>query len=276
MSRLGRELVRAVRAFPTLLRVGLSEVVAYRAEFVVWILTTNMPFVMLAIWHAVASEGPVGRFGRGDFVAYYLAAWVIRLLTSTWMVWELSTAIRDGSLSARLLRPLHPLFAFSAEHLAALPMRLLVVSPVMIVLLVSAGRHLAIFNPTFAPQVAAIFVASLAGAWLLIFFTMVFLGSLAFFLESALGVFEMWLALHAILSGYLIPQEFLPRWLAALARRTPFDAMLAFPLETLLGLRDVHVALRDLAVQWTWVAVMAIAGVTVFERGVRRYVAFGG
>ena len=42
-------------ALPTLLRVGLSEVVAYRAEFVVWILTTNMPLVMLAIWHAVAA-----------------------------------------------------------------------------------------------------------------------------------------------------------------------------------------------------------------------------
>ncbi|MEO8213966.1 MAG: ABC transporter permease, partial [Myxococcales bacterium] len=65
--------------------MGLSEVVAYRAEFVVWILTTNMPFVMLAIWHAVAAEGPIGRLGQKDFVAYYLGGWSIRLLTSTWM-----------------------------------------------------------------------------------------------------------------------------------------------------------------------------------------------
>jgi ABC-2 type transport system permease protein len=270
------QLARALGAYPTLLRVGLSEVVAYRAEFVVWILTTNMPFVMLAIWHAVASDGPVGRFGRGDFIAYYLGGWIIRLLTSTWMVWELSAAIRDGSLSSRLLRPIHPLFAFSAEHLAALPMRLLVVSPVMVVLLASAGRRLAIFNPIFDLRVAAIFLASLVGAWLLIFFTMVLLGSLAFFLESALGVFEMWLALHSILSGYLIPQEFLPGWLAAVARRSPFDSMLAFPLETLLGLRDVHVALGDLAVQWMWVGAMVAAGLAVFERGVRRHMAFGG
>jgi ABC-2 type transport system permease protein len=266
------ELLRAARAYPTLLRVGLSEVVAYRAEFVVWILTTNMPFVMLAIWHAVASDGPVGRFGRADFVAYYLGGWVIRLLTSTWMVWELSMEIRGGTLSTRLLRPLHPLFAFSAEHLAALPMRVLVVSPVMVILVASAGRRLAIFDG----RVAVVFVASLVGAWLLIFFTMVLLGSLAFFLESALGVFEMWLALHSILSGYLIPQELLPAWVAAIARRSPFDAMLAFPLETLLGLRDLHVAVHDLAVQWLWVAAMMAAGLAVWKRGVRRYVAFGG
>jgi ABC-2 type transport system permease protein len=266
------EFRRARRAYPTLLRIGLSEVIAYRAEFVVWILTTNMPFVMLAIWHAVASEGPVGRFAQTDFVAYYLGGWVIRLLTSTWMVWELSMEIRGGTLSTRLLRPLHPLFAFSAEHLAAIPMRALIVSPVIAVLVVSAGSRLALRDP----RIAAIFCASLVGAWLLIFFTMVLLGSLTFFLESALGVFEIWLALHSVLSGYLIPQELLPRWVAAIARHSPFDSMLAFPLETLVGMRDLSTALRDLAMQWMWVAVMVAAGLAVWRRGVRRYVAFGG
>ena len=267
-----RALRHATRAYPTMLRVGLFEVVAYRAEFIVWILTTNMPFVMLAIWHAVAEEGAVGRFGRADFVAYYLGGWTIRLLTSTWLVWELSMEIRNGTLSARLLRPLHPLFALSAQHLAALPMRALVVTPVVVAMFVLAGDKLAIHDP----RILAIFLASLVGAWLLIFFTMVLLGSLAFFVESAIGVFEMWLALHSILSGYLVPLELLPRWVARVARVSPFDSMLAFPLETLTGKRDLHTALMGLGVQWLYLGGMALAGLTVWRRGVRRYVAFGG
>ena len=264
---------RAARAFPTLLRVGLAEVVAYRAEFIVWILTTNMPFVMLAIWHAVAADGgAIGRFGRPDFVAYYLGGWIIRLVTSTWLVWELSMEIRSGGLSTRLLRPLHPLYALSAQHLAALPMRILVVTPVVIALVVLAGDHLAVRDPALL----GIFVASLVGAWLLIFFTMVLLGSLAFFLESSLGVFEMWLALHSILSGYLVPLELLPGWVARIARVSPFDSMLAFPLETLIGMRDVRTATAGLAQQWLYIAVVGIAGLAVWRRGVRRYVAFGG
>jgi ABC-2 type transport system permease protein len=263
---------RAVRAYPTLLRVGLSEVVAYRAEFIVWILTTNMPFVMLAIWHAVASDGPVGRFGQKDFVAYYLAGWVIRLLTSTWLVWELSMEIRDGTLSARLLRPLHPLFAFSAQHLAALPMRLLIVTPVVAALVWFAGDRLAIRDP----RVLVIFLAGMVGAWLLIFFTMVLLGSLSFFLESAIGVFEVWLALFAVLSGYLVPLELLPGWVGRVARLSPFDSMLSYPLETLIGLRDLGTATRDLCTQWAYIATMAVFGLSVWRRGVRRYVAFGG
>ena len=263
---------RARRAYPTLLRVGLSEVVAYRAEFVVWILTTNMPFVMLAIWHAVASEGPVGRFGRTDFVAYYLGGWVIRLLTSTWLVWELSMEVRTGALSTRLLRPMHPLFAFSAEHLAALPMRAVVVTPVVAVLIATAGDKLAIRDP----GVLVIFLAAMVGAWLLIFFTMVLLGSMSFFLESAIGVFEVWLALFAILSGYLVPLELLPPWVARLARLSPFDKMLAFPLETMIGLRDRATAIHDVGVQWLTIAGMATAGLTLWHRGVRRYVSYGG
>jgi len=263
---------RAVRAYPTLLRVGLSEVVAYRAEFIVWILTTNMPFVMLAIWHAVAAEGAVGRFGQTDFVAYYLGGWAIRLLTSTWLVWELSMEIRSGGLSARLLRPLHPLFSFSAQHLSALPMRALVVSPVVATMVAVAGSRLALGDP----RVLAIFLASMVGAWLLIFFTMVLLGSSTFFVESALGLFDVYLALFSILSGYLIPLELMPAWVGRIAWWSPFDSMLAFPLETLLGLRDVETAARDLVKQWAYIAVMAAAGLTVWRRGVKRYVAFGG
>ena len=66
-------MLRTLRASPTLLRVGFSEAVAYRAEFLVWLLSTNMPLVMLALWSAVARDGPVGRFRQADFAAYYLS-----------------------------------------------------------------------------------------------------------------------------------------------------------------------------------------------------------
>ena len=192
---------RAIRAYPTLLRVGLSEVVAYRAEFLVWILTTNMPLVMLAIWHSVARDGAVGRFDQKQFTAYYLAVQAVRLLTSTWVVWQMSMEIRDGTLAAKLLRPVHPLFAYSAEHLAAVPLRALVVSPIVAILVYTVGDRLPIHNPALL----AFGLLSLVGAWLLIFFTMVLLGALAFYMESALGLFELWLGIHAIFSGYLIP-----------------------------------------------------------------------
>ena len=94
---------RTARALPTLLRVGFAEALAYRAEMLVWILSTTMPLVMLALWHAVAREAPVGRFDQGDLVAYFLAMFVVRQLTGSWSVWVFNMEVREGTLAIGLL-----------------------------------------------------------------------------------------------------------------------------------------------------------------------------
>jgi ABC-2 type transport system permease protein len=266
------QLRHALRAFPTLMRVGLAEIVAYRAEFLVWILTTNMPLVMLAIWHAVAADGPVGRFDQREFVAYYLGVLAVRLLTSTWVVWQMSMEIRDGTLSARLLRPIHPLLAYAAQHLAGVPMRAVVVSPIFVILALAAGDRLAVHDQALL----GLFLLALLGAWLLIFFTMVLVGALAFFVDSAIAVFELWLAVHAIFSGYLVPLEALPSWLGRAAAVLPFRFMLGFPVEVLVGLVTPAQALRLLGVQWAYVLVLFALAMLVWRAGVRRFAAFGG
>jgi ABC-2 type transport system permease protein len=262
----------ALRAYPTLMRIGFAEMVAYRAEFLVWVLTTNMPLVMMALWNAVAAEGPVGRFGKQELNTYYLVTLVVRILTSSWMVWELTMDIRHGRLASRLLRPLHPLLAYSAQHLAAVPLRALVVSPLIVLVLVVSKGQVALGDPALL----GIFLLSLAGAWLLLFLTMVLIGSLAMFVDSALSVFELWLGVHFILSGYLVPVELLPAWAARLAHVLPFYYMLGFPIETAVGLLDRGAALAALGVQWLYVALMLVLALAVWRAGMKRFVAFGG
>ena len=105
---------------------------------------------------------------------------------------------------------------------------------------------------------------------------MVLMGALAFFIESALGLFELWLAIHAIFSGYLIPLESLPRWVRQVAHVLPFRFMLGFPVETLVGLETRAAALTDLGIQWAYVAIFCVAAIAVWRKGVRRFAAYGG
>jgi len=46
-----RELRRLLLAYPALLRVGLQEAIAYRAEFIVWMLSMTMPLVAITLDH---------------------------------------------------------------------------------------------------------------------------------------------------------------------------------------------------------------------------------
>jgi ABC-2 type transport system permease protein len=122
-----------LRAYPTLLRVGFADALAYRAQMIIWMLTTTMPLVSLALWSAVSRETPLGRFGPTEFVAYFLAALVVRQITGSWLIWELNYEIRQGTLSQRLLKPIHPLWVYSASNLAAMPLRAGLCLPIVVI-----------------------------------------------------------------------------------------------------------------------------------------------
>jgi ABC-2 type transport system permease protein len=264
--------LRTLRALPTLLRVGLAESVAYRAEFLVWLLSTNMPLVMLALWSAVARDGPVGRFGQRDFAAYFLAALVVRLMTGAWVIWELNYEIRQGTLAFRLLRPVHPLVAYACENIAAMPLRAALALPIALTLLFTVGRD----HVTRDPVVLALFPLAVLGAWLITFLAMSLVGALAFWIDSAGSIFEIWMGLFGVFSGYLVPLELYPRWVAGLARALPFRYMLAFPVEALIGLESPARALGELGVQWLFVLLLGGAAAAAWRAGLRRFAAFGG
>ncbi|MHB1843724.1 MAG: ABC transporter permease [Deltaproteobacteria bacterium] len=263
---------RAARAFPTLLRVGVAEAVAYRAEFFVWLLTTTMPLIMLALWSEVAREGgPIGGFSGPDFTAYFLAAFVVRQLTGVWVAWDMNREIREGLISMRLLRPLHPLAAYAAENLAVLPMRLLLSLPIAAAALWIVGRA----HVTHDPVMWLLFAIATGSAWLLSFGIMASIGALAFFIESTLAVADLWFGLFFVLSGYFVPISLFPRWLARAADVLPFRSLLGLPVEMLIGRASRIEALRGLAIEWGWLAFFALLAVWLFGRGARRYSAYG-
>jgi ABC-2 type transport system permease protein len=263
---------RALRAVPTLVRVGLAEAIAYRAEMLVWLLSTTMPLVMLALMTAVARDAPVGRFGRADFTAYYLAALVVRLMTGAWVIWEVNFEIRQGTLAYRLLRPIHPLVAYAAENVGAMPLRLAAVIPIALVALAATGGE----RLTRDPLLLAAFPVALVGAWLITFLAMSVIGAVAFWVESSGSLFEVWLGLFGVFSGYLVPLELFPRWLELGARFLPFRYMLAFPVEMIIGMTPRPAALRELLVQWIFVAALALGARLAWRAGLRRFSSYGG
>ncbi len=265
---------RALRAYPALLRIGILEAVAYRTEFIVWILTTTIPLVMLALWSTVASEAPGGRFGRfasADFVAYYLGAFIVRTATGSWVVWEINHEIRTGVLSMRLLRPIHPLLAYSAEHLASVPLRAALALPMAVILLVATGGGRVVHDPLQVAMVPLV----LAGVWALTFFTNCIIGTLGLWLEQSVAVFEVWLGVYALLSGYLVPLELMPRWVGDAATWLPFRYMLGFPVQVLIGMVDRAAALRGVGVQAVMIAVLMALSSLAWRGGLRRFEAYG-
>ncbi len=234
-------------------------------------LTTTMPLIMLGLWTSVAAEAPFGQFGEREFIAYYLAALVVRNVTGSWVVWQLNDDVRRGFLNIKLLRPIHPFVYYMAHHLGSVPLRTAVAIPFAIILLFTSARDLIITDPARL----AVFVASLAGAWMLTFYAMLIIGSLALFIDKSVAVFDIYLGVFSVLSGYLIPLSLLPEWAQDIAAYLPFRYMLAFPVELAIGQLGLATALWELLIQWGFVALLVAGAFALWRIGIRRYEAYG-
>jgi ABC-2 type transport system permease protein len=252
--------------------VSFAEAVAYRAELFVWILTSTMPLIMLALWTAVARDAPVGRYDQRGFVAYFLAVFVVRQLTGAWIAWEMNHEIRQGTIAARLLRPVPPILHYAAETLAAVPLRLIVALPVAGAVLWVAGRG----QLPRGPAAWGAWLAALAGAWLIAFLMSFCIGCLAFYLESSAKFMDLSLVLLFVFSGYLFPVELLPAGVRVLADWLPFRYQIGLPVELLVSAPAAGEAASRLAAQWAWVVALLGAATALWRGGLSRYAAYGG
>jgi ABC-2 type transport system permease protein len=262
---------RTLHALPTLLRVGVAETVAYRAEFLVWVLTTTQPLIMMALWTSVAGDGTFGRYSADDYVAYYLAVLIVRQLTGNWVAWQMSEDIRMGVMAMRLLRPIHPFFAYAASHAAAIPFRSAIALPLAFALLVSSGRSALVDDPLQL----ALLVPSLALAWLMTFVALFAIGALAFWFTQTMAIANLWFGAYGLLSGYLMPLPMLGGF-GHVASYLPFRYMLSAPVEIMTVPQTGEQLAALLGGQLAWTAILLAVALAAWSRGVKRFEAVGG
>jgi ABC-2 type transport system permease protein len=262
---------RTLLAMPTMLRIGFVEAIAYRAELLVWTLSTTMPLVMLALFAAVAREHPMGRMGEHEMIAYFLWTFFVRQLTGSWIAWQMNFDVREGTLAVRLLRPVHPLFGYATEALGGLPLRALASIPVVVVAFAVLGRG----ATTHDSLLLALFPVALLGGWLVTFLANLVIGATAMFLESSLKLLDIYLAFFMLLSGYVLPLELFPAPLRAALDWMPFRYAVGLPVELVTGAHTRAAALGLVGRQYAMIVVLALMTQWVWRRGVRRFEAYG-
>ncbi|HEY8285137.1 MAG TPA: ABC-2 family transporter protein [Chloroflexota bacterium] len=254
------------------LALSWSEFVAYRVVFFLYALWAVFPpLIYLAVWATISGGGPVGSFTTGDFVAYYLVFMLVNHLVGSIEIHTAEWEIRQGSISARLLLPVHPAIRLLASNLGFKAIGLFVVIPGIILLAL-------IFHPSFHTSPAAIGLAVVATvlAALLQFLVGTSIALLAFWITRADAVNQLHDSLLFFLSGQLAPLALLPGALRAVATVLPYRYMLSFPVELATGsLAPADVA-AGFGLQAFWLAAGWVLFQLAWTRGLRHYSAVGG
>ena len=102
------------------------------------------------------------------------------------------------------------------------------------------------------------------------------ISSSAFWATDATGVARLLAFAVLFPSGFLVPLDFMPEWLAALCRATPFPSMVDTPVRLWLGQARGAEALWLVAGQLAWAALLLAAGRLALAAGHRKLVVQGG
>jgi ABC-2 type transport system permease protein len=257
-----------------LLQTQFAHMTAYRAEIVLWMLLGVLPLLMMMVWIAQANQSPTGSFrgyNAGAFASYFLGVWVSTQLVVVWVVWELDSHIRLGTLSSKLLRPIDPFWEYLAMHVGEKMVRvpfLALIATLGLVLVPGAG-----FSSN--PLNWSAYALSITLAFLMRFLIAYCIGMLAFWSEQAIAVEELYWAVYAVLSGVFAPLEFYPELMRSIVEWTPFPYLIYFPARVLSGQTAGIEIARGLIVQICWLALFAILRWVMWLAGLKRYGAVG-
>jgi ABC-2 type transport system permease protein len=261
----------AISQIKTVYSVKTTRLLAYRAEMLIWILAASFPLVMLALWNAVAQDNASLEMTSQDISQYFAVTLLVRQLTGCWIIWQLNLDIRNGTLSAQLLRPVNPLVVNAIWMLAALPLRVAYLTPVLLILSIWMPDVL------FLPQIdnLLLFIFSVGFAWTLNFLIQAIFGVLAFWLDRTESLFGIWLGIWLVFSGYTIPLQLFPDSVKTLLRLLPFRSQLGTPIEILTNQLLPSEILSAIGLQMVWVVICAAVLGWVWKAGLKRYGAFG-
>ncbi len=247
---------------------------AYRAANLAGI-ATNIFFgaVYVLIYRALFSgRGEVGGFTVNDTVTYAVIAQSLLMVMSAFGNRELSQAIVTGTIAVDLARPID-----FYRYWAAMDM----------------GRAVYYFFfrgvPTFLLGALLFGVerpASLEN-WLLFFAAMILgmlvsfafrfvTNSFAFWTSDARGVLYLTNTVIMFFSGFIVPLNFFPPWLKAIADALPFRGLAQMPINVYLGKLEGSGLMSFALQQLAWLIALTVIGRFILTRMVRRVTLAGG
>ena len=256
-----------------LLKTAFASMLQYRAALVIWMISQVLdPVIYLIVWSSAtqASGGQIGGYSRADFAAYFLVLMLVNHLTYTWIMYEYDYRVREGSLSASLLRPVHPIHSDIADNLSS---KLVSTPGLVLVAFVLA----LIFRPQVHPVPWALCAAipALLLAFVVRFLLEWTLALVAFWTTRVNAINQMYFVVLLFLSGQLAPLTLFPRPLQVAASILPFRWLISFPVELILGNLTPTQALTGFAAQLAWLGISMVLVRAVWRQGVRQYSAVG-
>lgn len=229
--------------------------------------------IFVAFWEAVYASTPtIGGLTLDQTLNYVLLAQVFGEAAGvTNIIYDFGAGLREGQISAALLRPVDYQASMYVQNVVQLVVNLLLRIPLAVFIWLVYGLTL----PS-DPLVYGAFVISLFLGHAVMFCFDWILGCVAFYSTEIWGLSVVRYSIALFFSGALIPLDIMPDWLRTIATILPFSQAVYLPVSLLSGITPVSDMPRIWLLQLVMLSVLLVLSRRVFARAIRVITVQGG
>jgi ABC-2 type transport system permease protein len=260
--------------FQRLWQVNWAEQWQYRANLIMYLLYWLVsPIIHLAVWTSIANaNGSVNGLTSNDFVTYYMLLLICDQLTSNITIHIFGYKIQDGSLSAELIKPIHPMLTNTLVNTIAFKaIMFLGFFPVWLILNL-------IFRPDFSAVTGQGILLALPALLLGFFINFLLSGAVtavAFWTTRVYSINEFYFALFVLFSGQFVPLQLMPAVIHKIALFLPFHLQIYLPIQLIQNKLSPEETIQSFVVGMIWLVVSILLFNWVWRQGIKRYSAVG-
>lgn len=287
-----------VRTCWIILRISIDERLVYRGEFMLGTLMRFLPMItQIFFWTAVfsaigtttstgsatttAGTSRIAGYTNSELIAYLLLTMVTRAFSSMpTLATGIARSIRDGTIKKFLIQPVDMLgFLLIGRIAHKLVYYMIATLPFALVFYLCRGyfTHGWPAAPELAGYVVAIIMSFFIG-----YFLDSLIGLIGFWFLEVSSLLFVYMLFSFFLSGQMFPLDMLDKFhigsvgIGTILRSTPLQYLAYFPATIFLGKVHGMDLVWGLVGELVWLLVLIGCCRVAWNRGVRRYSAFGG
>jgi len=264
-----------MRKFLAVIIMSWQDALNHRARIIVWAsIDLILPVVMVLLFRVIypTPTSLINGLSYSDLVRYYLLITFLKVLIISYPNENVSEGIWRGSLSKYLVKPiaypLHQLMGeFGWRQAAAL-----IFLPVVII--ISLILKLPLISQPTLTKFFVFFVALFFTFLVYWLFDFIF-GLTAFWFTDISGITNLKHVFFTLLSGQLVPPQFLPQSLQQINHWLPFQYIMAFPVKILQGNLSLSSISFALGLLIAYGLIFSIFAFWLWKKGLKQYSAVG-
>jgi ABC-2 type transport system permease protein len=262
------------KIFQRLWQVNWAEQWQYRANLIMYLLYWLVsPIIYLAVWTSIAnSKGSVSGFTANDFVTYYMTLLVVDQITSNIVIHTFAYKVQDGTLAGELIRPIHPMLTNAlVNNIAFKALTIIGFIPIWIILFF-------LYRPDYSHLTLTgilIAIPAMIMGFLVGFLLSAAITSLAFWTTRVYSIHEFYYAMILLFSGQFVPLPLMPKLIQDVAQYLPFQLLIYFPIQLILGKLSSAQIIQGYVVGTIWLIVAISVFNWIWRNGVKRFSAVG-